>query len=282
MGLRASEYREELPGVDRAELQVRRQAARGVGPWHVAEAVVVVERPVPEPAGRSLGRGLAGDGKRRVARRFLRNADALGDLDPAHRGRCPQRRVPSDRSPRSQEGREHLVRIASRIEHRARRHRVRAPDQAKLDIRIGELSLHKVVVGRAVRAEVGGGIHPLRTRFSGDRGHDLTRRTTAHDKLSADRLVESPKAPVQEHLSRRTRRPHEGIVEAEQRHDALAAARVGHPLHQRRVVRQSQVPAKPHHRRRHRDLLIRIPAGWSPPSWSDAPALIVGSHLSSW
>ena len=168
-------------------------------------------------------------------------------------GRRVDRPPPAVRRPRLGERREDAVRLAVVLGHPPRRHGVRRPGADQLDALRGQRLLDRGValasVGAVVRRDVDAlGAHLLR----GEQ-HPAGRSAAHHLEAGpplAQRGVERGQAGDEVGAPRPAGRTPERGVDHEQREDLT----VGAGLDQRRVVREPQVAAEPHHRCHRRSL----------------------------
>ena len=232
--------------MDRAELQVRRQARGGVQVGPVTLLRVAVQPAAAEAPPGGQRRGLPRLRQRQPGRqvRVLRDAGTL-QRAPGHVARAGgRRRAPAVLGPGPVERRVHLERRPVPLGHPARRHRVRraGPHQRRLVERAGDT----LVAGRPVRAEVRADVHRRGTALAGY-GRDHVFRLAApdgeHPAVLAQLLIQRAQRPVHERDPGRAGRPPQRVVQHEQGRHGPTSGR-GQQL---RVITQTQVPPEPQH-----------------------------------
>ena len=232
--------------MDRAELQVWRQARRAVQVGPVPLPAVAVQPAAAEPPPGGQRRRLPRLRQRQPGRqiRVVRDAGPL-QRAPGHVARAGRRgRAPAMFGPGPVERRVHLERRPVPLGHPARRHRVRraGTHQRSVTERAGDALVAGGPVGGEVRADV----DRRGAALAGD-GRDHVLRLAAPDgerpAVLAQLRIQCPQGPVQERDARCAGRPPERVVQHEQGHYGAVLG----GGQQRRVITQPQVTTEPQH-----------------------------------
>ena len=243
------QFGQQLARVQHAEAQVRRQHAAAVAIGVVAFFFVLAER-VGSEVLPSRPRGFFA-GLRQLGGEFRIGGNTValdvGCAAKIHVLGCGQRLRPTVGDPTARERREHRVRRAVGLAHRAGVDGVRRADANQLHSLRSETLLHLTVTLRAVGAEVGTYEDRVGAGLFRETRHDVERVAVTHHDGSVHGGVERANVAVQKRETRGTRAVDEQRVEHEQRR--------GHAVRERGIQRgmvgKSQVATKPDDCRAH-------------------------------
>ncbi len=206
----------------------------------------------------SLRRLLAGLGQVQAARQGdLRQGDLRQGVfrglpvqrQPGVVVRSLGRRAPAVVGPGAGEGGVDRVALPAAVQDLSRCHGVRRSQPLQRDTLVGQGTLHPLVARPSVGSEVGGDVHAVGPHRAGDSRKLLHRVAVQHVQRSASGRqgrVQAAQGGGEVGAATGTGGPPEHGIDHEHREDTVPSRRRAR-RQQRRVVRQPQVAAEPHH-----------------------------------